>query len=661
MLHHITVMPQKRSIEVAAGDNLLNVLRRANILLDAPCGGNGSCGKCKVLVNGKEVLACQTVIDHDMTVTFPSTASPLILTAGSANQAASFPDRDGYLLAFDIGTTTVAGYLLDGMRGQELASGSMLNPQASYGADVISRIQHALHGHMEELTAAIRKCVADLAGRLCETAGIQPQQICKVSIVGNPAMQQLFLGILPDNLAQLPFSPVLTQAKTVAAKDFLPLLENAQLLIVPDISGFVGADTVACILATGLHEKEELTLLVDIGTNGEMVLGNKQRMVACSAAAGPALEGANIQFGTRGQNGAIDHVQLTDGQFRCSVIGGGEAVGICGSGIIDAVSVALDAGLINERGRIQAEDHRIQLTGRIHLTQEDVRQVQLAKGAIAAGIELMAAHLGVALQDIQKVYLAGAFGTFMDPASACRIGLLPSVLGPKITAVGNAAGSGAKILACSEQALYRAQDLVKQTEFIELASAADFQRCFAQNMRFSTIENYWCQKAASLGFSKAVPLDVNTLVPRQDVRDMCAADKCGAYGKNWTCPPYCGTLAECCAKIQRYSRGVLLQTVGITEKTIDTKAYLRTEAIHLEQFHALCGQLRKVYPEALCLGSGGCRICSKCAFPESCRFPEKACSSMEGYGLFVTRVCQDNGLAYHYGERTVTYTACILF
>lgn len=660
MRHCITVLPQKQNIDAAAGENLLQVLRAAGLFVNAACGGNGSCGKCRVWIDGGEALACRTVIDRDMTVTLPAAEAVHILTEGIAHPAA-VPSSDGFHLAFDIGTTTVAGYLLSGKNGREIACASTLNPQAPFGADVISRIQCALRGQMEALTAVIRRCIAELARSLCEKAHVSIGQVTIVSVVGNPAMQQLFLGILPKNLAQIPFSPVLTQPKVVPAKDYLPLCENAQLLIVPNISGFVGADTLACILATGIHEQEELTLLVDIGTNGEMILGNKHRMVACSAAAGPALEGANIRFGMRGQIGAIDHVRLENGQPVCSIIGDGEAVGICGSGIIDAVAAGLDAGLINARGRIQNEARTVFLTDNIHLTQEDIRQVQLAKGAIAAGIELMAAHMGVALQDIQRVYLAGAFGTFMDPASACRIGLLPGVLEEKIEAVGNAAGSGAKILACSRQALHQTQELVRQTEFLELASVPEFQRCFAQNMRFSSPESYWCQKAIALGFSKAVPLDVDTLQPRQDVRDMCAADKCGAYGKNWTCPPYCGTLRECSATMTHYARGILLQTVGVTEKIIDTRAYRRTEARHLEQFHAFCGQIRKVYPEVLCLGSGGCRICKKCAWPDACRFPEQACSSMESYGLFVTQVCRDNGLAYHYGERTVAYTACILF
>ncbi len=170
----------------------------------------------------------------------------------------------------------------------------------------------------------------------------------------------------------------------------------------------------------------------------------------------------------------------------------------------------------------------------------------------------------------------------------------------------------------------------------------------------------WIALALEIGFDVAVPLNTAALSPRQDVRDMCSADRCGAFGKNWTCPPHCGTLDECEAKLRRCSRGILLQTVGKTEKAIDTRAYRRTEQRHLEQFHALADQIRKAYPAALCLGSGGCRVCKTCAYPKDCRFPERACPSMEGYGLFVTQVCRDSGVPYYHGDRTITYTACIL-
>ena len=171
----------------------------------------------------------------------------------------------------------------------------------------------------------------------------------------------------------------------------------------------------------------------------------------------------------------------------------------------------------------------------------------------------------------------------------------------------------------------------------------------------------WIKKAIGLGFDEAAVLDVATLQPRADVRAMCAADKCGAYGRNWTCPPHCGTLDDCAARIGGYSRGILLQTVEKLKKTIDTKGYRRAEERHLRQFRAFAESIREMYPTALCLGAGGCRICPKCAFPDPCRFPEKAYPSMEGYGLFVTQVCRDNRIPYHHGERTVTFTACVLF
>ena len=175
------------------------------------------------------------------------------------------------------------------------------------------------------------------------------------------------------------------------------------------------------------------------------------------------------------------------------------------------------------------------------------------------------------------------------------------------------------------------------------------------------MEREWIEKALNMGFSTAVPLNVAALQPRADVRAMCAEDKCHAYGKNWTCPPHCGTLEDCAKHMSAFSLGILLQTVGATQKTVDTRAYRETERRHLQQFYALSAAVKSHHPNALCLGSGGCRICEACAYPEPCRFPDKACASMEAYGLFVTDVCRDNGLAYHHGEKTITYTACILF
>ena len=488
MEYRITVLPQKKSIPVSAGANLLKALREAGLAPDAPCGGNGKCGKCKVTVNGQEVLSCQFTVESNITVQLTEKASASILATGSAGVVNADPLRKGYLIAIDIGTTTVVCFLLSS-EGTELAVESMLNPQVPFGADVVSRIQQALNGEMEALTQTIRAGVSQLIHNCCKKAGIDEAEIGVVSIVGNPCMQQLFLGIFPKNLAGVPFEPVLTKAEVLEAAEYLPECTNACLLTIPDISGYVGADTVGCVLASELYKSEETIILVDIGTNGEMVLIHEGRMTACSTAAGPALEGANIRFGMRGAAGAIDHVWEENGKLRYTVIGGGEPTGICGSGIIDAIAVLLDQKKLNKRGRIQSTEEVdgqrvLYLSENVYLTQDDIRQVQMAKGAIAAGIQLMCSYFGITSEDIDKVLLAGAFGSFLNPDNACRIELLPSVLQGKIKTCGNLAGAGAKLTAVNQNQFLLTQKLLENIQFIELAQMPDFQKTFAKCMGF---------------------------------------------------------------------------------------------------------------------------------------------------------------------------------
>ncbi len=635
----VTLLPDNSILEAAAGETLRDVLLAAGVYPDAPCGGQGTCGKCRVLVDGAEALACRTPVDRDMTVTLPE--SPL---------ADATSKKQGTALAFDIGTTTLVCSLLD-KAGAVVARRGVQNPQVAFGADVVSRLRAAEAGHRDAMTRLIRNAMEALVLELC----VDPGQIQTVSVVGNPAMQQLFLGMDVTNLTHIPFRPLLSGPEIRDCAAYLSVCPGARLLVVPDISGFVGADTVAAVLSCGMAVSEELTLLVDIGTNAEMVLGSRKGMVACAAAAGPALEGANISCGMRAQPGAIQRVWTEKGGLRVSEE---NALGICGSGLIDAVAAALDLGLLNRRGRIQNLEKKIMLTDRVYLTQEDIRQVQLAKGAIRAGITLMAEHMGVSPEDIQRVVLAGAFGSVLDPGSACRIGLLPDVLLDKITAVGNAAGDGAVLLAAETGLLDTASGIVESMEYLDLSSLAAFPRTFAKAME---LPEDWCQAALSAGFTHALPLDPALLEAREDVRDMCAQDKCRAYGKNWTCPPHCGSLSDCQERMHGHHRGILLQTVGQLRKPIDSRGYRDTERRHLESFGQFCQAIRRQYPHALCLGSGGCRVCKVCAWPEPCRFPEKALSSMEGYGLFVTQVCRDCGAEYHHGEKTVTYTACVLY
>ena len=463
MDYRITVLPEGSIMTAKAGAVLLDVLREAGCFVDAPCGGQGKCGKCTAWVDGTAVKSCHYIVNRDMTVELPKTEKLQVLERGTA--LASVGAGEGYAAAFDIGTTTVVCALLD-PQGNTLAVESMANPQATYGADVVSRITSAVRGQGSAMTAMIRSAMTELLAACCAAAELAPEQ--------------LFMGIPLDNLATVPFAPVITEAKKCDAGEYLPMCSKARLLVVPDLGGFVGADTVACILASRLYEAEDTVLLVDIGTNGEMVLCHRGRMVACSTAAGPALEGTNIQFGMRAASGAIDRI-TEDG---IHIIGGGDARGICGSGLIDAVAVMLDQGILNRRGRVLTEKHNYELVDGVFLTQEDIRQVQLAKGAIAAGIELMAQHLGIRVEDIDRCLLAGAFGAYLDPDSACRIGLLPEALRGKITAAGNLALEGAKLLAMEPQQLDLTRELTDRVEFMELASQPGFQRQFAGNMFF---------------------------------------------------------------------------------------------------------------------------------------------------------------------------------
>ena len=279
---------------------------------------------------------------------------------------------------------------------------------------------------------------------LCEKQGISDSEIRTVAVVGNTCMHHMLMAIDPRPLVTPPYSPGEKRALQVEAMELLGICPNATVRVFPNIAGFVGADTVGCLVAQDFGELEELSLLLDIGTNGELVIGNRDWIIAGAGAAGPALEGAKITFGMRGAPGAIDKVWLENGEVRFHVIGDTEPSGICGSGLIDAVASFLDLGLINKRGRIQSTEETngqrvLYLNNDIYLTQNDIHEVMLAKGAIAAGVELLAKTLGIEVSDIDRVLLAGAFGSFLNADNACRIGLLPAGLEGKATAVGNAA------------------------------------------------------------------------------------------------------------------------------------------------------------------------------------------------------------------------------
>jgi uncharacterized 2Fe-2S/4Fe-4S cluster protein (DUF4445 family) len=499
--YNLTLLPDGAVIRVPEGQTILEALRGAGLAPDAPCGGRGACKKCGVILDGREVLACQTAVDRDMAVTRKLSAKAEILTRALAAQTK--PDgRNRYVLAFDIGTTTVVAYLLDGKNGALLAAGSTLNPQTTFGADVISRIEYVMKNGPEQMQQSILGAMGRLTKEVSVKSGVAPEQITLAAVVGNTAMHHLFLGIDPRPLTVPPYMPRVSQALVVPADGLLPIAKDGKVRVLPNIAGFVGADTVGCLLSTRFDQLPGTALLIDIGTNGEMALTANGRRAACSTAAGPAFEGAKISCGMRGAAGAIDHVRLEDGRLACSVIGGGTARGLCGSGLLDAVTALLACGMLDPGGRLNAgsgekgrwikKDNMdaVVLKDGVALTQKDIREVQLAKAAIRAGIELLAKKLGVAVESIENVYLAGAFGNYLSPASACAIGMIPPCLLGRITPIGNAAGEGARLAALSEEEYEYSSRLAKGTEFLELASMPEFQDCYVDCLSFGEGEEW---------------------------------------------------------------------------------------------------------------------------------------------------------------------------
>lgn len=595
-------------MRIAKGTGLREAVEAAGLNTILPCGGNGRCGKCKVvfeegapaptpteqdvlteteLIQGYR-LGCMAVVLQDAVVYLPdSIQGAKILTVGTAREVplnpaiskkcVSVPEPtvsdlrsdltrildafgiDGsrpapdlpvlqrigrdmrearfdvtgvfsggdpiafepgdttaecHGIAFDIGTTTLAAYLLDLITGKQLSVAASMNPQTAFGDDVISRISHVMHESdgLRELQSAVIGEINSLLRIVSEGAGVPTERIYEATVAGNTCMIHLLLGIDPRHLAQAPYVPVVSRSVYLGAREIgLEINEFGRVHVLPSIAGYVGADTVGVILATDVHEDEQLTLAVDIGTNGEIVLGSKGGMLACSTAAGPAFEGAHIRHGMRAADGAIDSVWFDDGDLRFSTIGGGKARGICGSGLLDAISCLMKAGIVEPSGRIVDADEVAEefahlrdklslgdrgnevalasaeessIGGPVVISQRDVREIQLAKGAIAAGIETLMDRLGVRPDDLDRIVLAGAFGNYVRKESAIRVGMIPDVPLAKVHSVGNAAGEGAKLALISLDARRDADRIAEDIEYVELTTDPGFQDRFAEALMF---------------------------------------------------------------------------------------------------------------------------------------------------------------------------------
>ena len=419
------------------------------------------------------------------------------------------PGRGPVGLAVDLGTTKIAGYLVDLETGEELAAAGVMNPQIAYGEDVIARLAHAArdHGGAERLADACRSAMNDLAGSLAAEAGVARDQIAAACIVGNTAMHHLLLALPTRQLSVSPFVPATSRPLDVRARDVgLELAPGAYVQLLPCISGFVGADHVAMVLATGLDRADRVAVGLDIGTNTEIALCRPGRapLTSASCASGPAFEGAHIRDGMRAADGAIEGVRLTPDGVELRVVGNTRPVGICGSGIVDAIAELHRTGLINERGRLRRDAPGVRRgrdslevllapaaeTGSgkdIVVTQGDIDEIQLAKGAIAAGVRVVLQATGTDPDSVAEVIVAGAFGTYLNIDSALDIGLLPRFPRARYRQVGNAAGAGAKAALLSVTERDRARRIADGIDYVELTTFPGFQRLFARSMQFQKI------------------------------------------------------------------------------------------------------------------------------------------------------------------------------
>ncbi len=524
----LKLSPAGLELEVPSGTRLQDVLFAQGV--EFPCGGRGRCKGCRVkvlqgnlptgieeknLLTPKEIedgwrLACRHSITNDLELELAQWEAAIL----TDHTSFAFTPGKGLGIAIDLGTTTIAAQLLDLPTGNVLAVQTALNAQARHGGDVMSRVEFAMHGGQKELQRLVREQLGEMVAQLLKRSspcpcnesrlvGAPPHpalspvggeggrrpgegdgrnpKLSRVVIVGNTVMHHLFCGVNIAPLAASPFQPEQPGRFKFSPHDLgwnLPVPATVEFL--PCLGGFVGSDILAGIFATGLHESRELTVLMDLGTNGEVVVGHREKMLCTSTAAGPAFEGARISQGMRAATGAISEVRVEDNFLSCRVIGGGEARGVCGSGLVDAVAAGLELEWIHPSGRM-ANRREMPLAGNVKLLASDVRELQLAKGAIAAGLKILAKNFGATLDDLKLVHLAGAFGNYISRASAQKIGLLR--LPPnRVVPAGNTALLGAKM------ALFDAPEkwdaVAGRVEHVSLNEDESFQDIYAQEMRF---------------------------------------------------------------------------------------------------------------------------------------------------------------------------------
>ncbi len=487
----IHLQPVNKILSVNKCTPLIDVLNEYGV--EFPCGGKGTCGRCSVRLLDGELnadsehlhklkklglendwrLACFCSVDSDITLEV-SQFENIIL---ADNTLFHFVPKKGFGIAVDLGTTTVVVQLVDLETGYILDSFSEINPQTRFGGDLISRIQGCLDGKQLEMQQMIRKLIGEIIESALEK---YPVEILKVVLVGNTAMHHIFSGLDVQPLSFYPFaSPNLGSQYFPPQQVNWQLPENTEIQFYPSIGSFVGSDILAGIAATEMTEREKYSVLIDLGTNGEIVVGNHEKIVCASTAAGPAFEGAKISQGMRATTGAVSSVSVGEGNFNCHVIGNVEAKGICGSGLIDIMSILIQHEKIGMFGEINSGEEKIEIINGVYITQQDIREFQLAKAAIAAGLQILLNQLNITFKEIETVFIAGGFGNFLNIQNVIRTGLIECDE-DKIVKFGNTALIGAKMFLFEDDQFI--QNILAKTTHVNLEGDPAFQDIYVEKM-----------------------------------------------------------------------------------------------------------------------------------------------------------------------------------
>lgn len=494
------------------GENLMDAFERNQLDIGGECGKNGTCGKCLVrVIEGmlnitamdKKILSSKKLSQgyRLACMAYPNQDCTLMLMNGKSDDykavtktinykelplAKSLNKKDeSYFIAIDIGTTTLALVLANVSDGSIVKKYTTANPQRLFGADVISRIKASNEGKGHILKTLIRNELLNGINTLVEDCTVKRQDIRKIVISGNTAMIHLFMGYPCDGLGTYPFTPYKQGLVYASSDEIFDIEEKIPLVILPGISVFVGGDITAGLMACSFYHMEKPCLFIDLGTNGEIALGNKEKILVTSTSAGPAFEGGNISCGVGSIPGAICHVSIRDGSISYETIDGAPPVGLCGTGIIELTSQLLKEGIIDSSGLLIDEyfDKGFDI-GSIKFLQEDIRKLQLAKAAIRAGVQILIDNYGITYEQLDRVYIAGGFGYYLDIIKAIDIGLLPQVVLNKTEAVGNTALSGAILAAIDSHGTKKVEHIVSVSEEIHLSNEKDFNDLFIRYISF---------------------------------------------------------------------------------------------------------------------------------------------------------------------------------